>query len=193
MSCRHLHPFLALAILLSFACSPSVWAVNEGIVRAGAEAGGETVVEVANARGTSIRGGGLLHFELGFQRNLVPNRLNWETEATLGYKTDSRNHLGGTITFNRITLNIVQFYKATNKLRFGAGGTYHLNPTAEADFPDVLKFDKELDNSLGFIIAADYRLFRKVNVGVRATLIDYGVDGRTAESNSAGVYTSFMF
>jgi len=192
MRCRftHVSTYVALLCLL---INQSAWAANGGIVRVGLESGGETVVEIEDARGTSIPAGGLYYFEMGFKRSLMLERPLWETEATLGYKADARSHRGGDVTFSRITVNLVQFYRATPRLRFGAGATFHVNAKAEADLPEVLDFDKKLDNSAGFIIAADFQFFSRVNLGVRATFIDYGVDGRTASASSAGFYSSFVF
>lgn len=189
--------FSAIAVVAVSLGSPAVSAVEPGpwILRLAAESGGDTMFEVEfdNGDRDKIKAGGLLHIEAGKQFNLFADKPAMQTEFTVGYKTDSVNASNGDLKFSRITLNAMQYYRYSEKVRFGLGATYHMNPTIDID---ILGIDGkvELDDVLGFMLAADYAYSEQVNFGARATMIDYEVpNSRDVSGNSVGAYVSFRF
>ena len=188
--------FFAVAIALM--CSSSVFA--GGLARMALESGGETVVGITTTEGDSekLKAGGFVHLELGYLGRLLGSDPSWETEGTAGYKSDKVKFKNGDMSFTRFTLNLMQYYRLGSILRVGAGLTYHLKGNAKADIPQIsVSGDADFDNSLGFMVAADYTISELLNVGVRFTWIDYELSDNSIaepfEGNSAGGYVSFNF
>ena len=168
---------------------------NPWMLRFAVESGGDTLIGVRFENGDEekIKGGGLLHFEGGKRFNLFADKPELETEFTVGYKMDSVNADNGDLKFTRFTLNAMQYYRYNEKVRFGLGATFHMNPTLEVDILGV-DGEVELDDTLGFMLGADYAYSEQVNFGARATMIDYEVDNsEDASGNSFGAYISVYF
>ena len=71
----------------------------------------------------------------------------------------------------------MQYYLVNERFRAGAGLTYHLGPELDVDVPTGfggrLTGTEEADDALGFMVAVDYVVNARVEVGARATQIDY--------------------
>ncbi|MBU0991067.1 MAG: hypothetical protein KJ737_01125 [Proteobacteria bacterium] len=67
----------------------------------------------------------------------------------------------------------MQFFRS-DKIRFGAGISYHISPSINGSgFASDADFD--FDNALGFVFEVDY-LFSTVSVGGRYSMIEYSGD-----------------
>jgi len=175
--------------------STAVNAQDPWLVRGAFEAGGDELISLTFEDGEreEIEAGGRIHLEVGKQLGLFAGSPALRTELSVGYKYDSVNATNGDLAFNRFTLNAVQYYQYNDKFRLGVGVTYHLSPTLEVD---IFGIDDEVegDDSLGFMLAIDYAFSERVNVGVRATQIDYeGDEFSEISGNSVGIYSSYYF
>jgi hypothetical protein len=72
--------------------------------------------------------------------------------------------------------------KQTEKLNFGLGLTYHLNPSLNDDF-NGNKYNA--DNALGFILEANFKVFKQAHIGLRYTNIKYKFTDEFDGSNTA--------
>jgi len=169
------------------------------VARLAIENGGEELIEVSTNGGErELKAGGLAHIEFGFKGRLISDNPAWETEATLGYKSDSETFQNGEMRFSRFTLNLAQFYRFTETIRLGVGATYHFATNLSVDLAGIgfnnsaLVVDEDAENALGFVLAIDYTLSRFINLGLRATQIEYEFENPilsdTIEGNSFGAY-----
>jgi len=195
---------LILSTLIAGGLMLSNNASAEYIARLAIESGGDELIEVSTASGDrELKAGGLAHIEFGFIGRLISTNLAWETEATLGYKSDAETFQNGEMRFGRFSLNLVQFYRFTETIRLGAGATYHLGTKLSVDLDGLgfnnsaLVVDEDAENALGFVVAIDYTLSRYISLGIRATQIDYEFENPILDDsiggNSAGVYASINF
>lgn len=186
-----------LAAILLGGATPAL--AEDGILlRLAFEAGGDKLGQANFENGDSeaIKAGGEAHIELGLRRGLFGP--GWESDLSVGYKVDTATARNGDITFSRITVNAMQYYLATDAIRAGAGLTYHLNPTFEIDVDDdvggLVSGETDADDALGFMAAIEYVANVRVEIGLRATLIDYEFDnGEDADGNSFGAYLTYRF
>ena len=98
------------------------------------------------------------------------------------------------MTWSAWPLEAIEFYNM-EKVRFGGGLVYQLNPKAEGSgFASNLNL--ELDNALGFVLQFEYRFTPAVqegmSIGLRYTNISYSSVNLISEVNGrsiGGVFT----
>ena len=73
--------------------------------------------------------------------------------------------------------------------RLGGGLTYVINPRLKGSGA-ASNINVTLDDAAGVVLQADY-LMGKVNLGLRATLLDYKVGGSTVKGSGLGVSFGF--
>ena len=197
-------PTLALLMLAS---APAAAQQHERnwLFRVAFESGGDELFEgrLDNGDDVDISAGGLVAVELGLRRQwLASLRPEWESELSVGYKADSVEARNGNLGFRRFTLNALQHYRVSERVRLGAGVTYHLGVEFEADAADVPgigEFTREGEGALGALLAADYAFNDRVDLGLRATLIDYDFEAdesggaATVDGDSVGLYLTLRF
>jgi hypothetical protein len=71
----------------------------------------------------------------------------YETQATIGYKYGSPAGENGSITWEAIPIEIIQFYRPTD-IRIGLGFIYQINPRLMVDVPG-LSYSNSYDNAFG--------------------------------------------
>jgi hypothetical protein len=153
--------------------------------------------EDANEREENdMKAGDGLSFKLGVIVQPFVQYPDWEIQTTIGWKevgefnTDDDDD-GDFSTFSRYPLDLMAFYKI-NKLRCGAGLTYHINPKLEGDkLPSDV--DGDFDNALGFVMGVDYLIGNHFLVGANYEIIDYESDTEEANGNNMGVSIGFRF
>lgn len=75
---------------------------------------------------------------------------SYETQATIGYKYGSPVGENGTITWQAIPVEIIQFYRTSN-MRIGLGFIYQINPRLVVDVPG-LNYANYYDNAFGTLV-----------------------------------------
>ncbi len=164
------------------------------VCQLGISSGGEKLATATfdNGEDESIRAGGLFSASVGVIVNPFSTmNKKLETQLSVGYKQDSTSAENGDITFSRVPLEVIQFYRFDN-FRIGAGLTYHINPTLDGDgFAGDLH--AKFDDALGFVVEADYFFGYRGFVGIKTTIIDYEIGGYEVEGNSYGLVLGAIF
>ena len=191
-----------VATLAALALAPGARAADGWLVRVAFESGGD---ELGTARfegglrddeEEDIEAGGQLHLELGLRRGFLGPA--FESDFTVGYKSHTASARNGSVGITRITLNALQYYLLTERVRLGGGLTYHLSPSFEVDIDGQSGSESDFDDALGYTVAADYRGGEAWELGLRATRIEYELsDGQTlsgtVDAASVGGYFTYRF
>lgn len=159
------------------------------------DAGGDDIAEVVFTDGSTSRlsANEGIHFYAG--KNFA-NGVNspWHTHVSAGYKIGSVTAKNGDLTWSAWPIEVIEFYNM-EKVRFGAGLVYQLNPkVAGSGFASGLNL--ELDNALGFVLQFEYRFSPGVQegmaLGLRYTNISYSSSNLISDvsgSTIGGVFT----
>jgi hypothetical protein len=141
--------FIFSLAVLALGCSASHAAELRGVVGIGWDMlGGDTVVTgTCTACGTPEQ-----KANNGLAINVGGVMINdaYETQATIGYKYGSPVGENGTITWEAIPIEIIQFYRASN-MRIGLGFVYQINPRLVVDVPG-LNYENNYDNAFGTLV-----------------------------------------
>lgn len=164
------------------------------LLQAGFDVGGDEMVRAVFVGGESdsINAGELMHFDIGFSVPSATSNPAWESQLTIGWKNDSIDAGNGTMDWSRYPVDFLQFY-IVNEWRFGAGLTWHMDPTLEGN--GVVAGKVAFENAFGFLLEADYLmgLNRAVFLGARLTLIEYEVDTASISADSLGAVLGLRF
>jgi len=121
--------------------------------------------------------------------SLISDDKSIETEISLSYKFADITASNGDITWSRLPLDVLAFYRM-EKVRLGGGLTYHINP--ELDGSGVATgLNVDFKNSLGFVAQADWRITDRMNLGLRYTMLEYEVNGAGGEIDASGLGIAF--
>ena len=140
-----------------------------------------------------INAGDAFGFKLGVIVQPLAQYPKWEIQTTIGWKGEGKFNTDDNDDghFSRYPLDLMAFYKF-NKLRCGAGLTYHINPKLEGDnLPSDV--DGGFDNALGFVMGVDYLIANHFLIGANYEVIDYESDTEEANGNTLGVFVGFRF
>lgn len=160
--------------------------------KAGYDLGGDRLATVVFTNGDteSIRANEGLF--LGAGVSLVNDAQNLETELSLGVKFGGSVASNGDVTFTTFPAEALMFYR-WSRVRAGGGIVYQLSPELEVDGAGAsFASNTEYDDALGFIAQVEYRITRKLNVGLRYTAIEYDQKNTNAsfDGNTFGVVFS---
>lgn len=180
----------ATLALLGISASPVSALDSSFHYKVGYDTGGDTLVTVTFVGGDTenIKANRGLFFGGGI--SLVNDTNDIETEISLSYKFDDITGSNGDITWSRLPIDGLVFYRLPS-VRLGGGITYHLNP--DLDGSGVAGgLNVEFKNALGFIAQADWRISDKLNLGLRYTFLDYETEntGVKVDSNGLGLVLS---
>ena len=161
--------------------------VQAGLVlQLGVDVGGDEMVRANFTDGEtrSIDAGEFLHVDVGFSVLSHPTdsaRPAWESQLTIGWKNDAIQAENGSLDWTRYPVDFIQLYRVDG-WRFGAGLTWHLNPTLEGS--GVVRGKASFDDAMGFLLEADYLMGpnHEVYMGGRLTLIEYDIAQGSDES-----------
>jgi hypothetical protein len=128
----------------------------------------------------------------------------FETVASIGYKTGGPRADNGKLTFTSVPLSVMEFYRP-NDLRLGLGATYSISPEYTEDTPQS-KGNISYDNALGFVAQVGWApVQQRYSVDLRYTSIKYqaskanfgGINyignGNKVDGSSVGIYGSIRF
>ncbi len=178
------------ALLFAAIATPATALDSSFHFKIGYETGGDTLVTVVFVGGETDKIKANEGFLLGAGVSMLNATKDVETEVALSYKFDVITGSNGEVTFSRLPLDALVFYRLPS-VRLGGGVTYHLNP--DLDGSGVASpFDTSFKNALGFVLQADWRLTEKMNLGLRYTILDYEVEstGAKIDSNGLGIVFS---
>ena len=164
------------------------------ILKGGFDLGGDTMVSVVFTNGETSTIKANEGFYLGGGLAVIDDARNLEYHLTLAYKIAVMSAENGDLEFTRVPLEALVFYRFP-KVRVGGGLTYHLNPELEGSGV-ASAVDVKFKNALGFVLQADYLIWRGLAAGVRYTFLEYEAKGDatgTAKSNGLGLTVSYTF
>lgn len=166
----------------------------KGVVGIGLDFGGDTLVKAVYTDGSTtdvkanngfvLNGGGVMIIDV------------YETQATVGYKFGGPAAKNGSITWDAVPVELIQFLRASN-VRIGLGFSYHINPKLVIDIPGTSQ-TYNFDNALGTIAQIGWApVNMPFSIDLRYTAIKYrqsnvgNAEGKNG--NVLGVYSSFFF
>ena len=157
---------------------------------AGFDTGGDKLATVTFTNGDteSIRANEGLYIGGGI--SVMNEDKDIEFVGTVNYKYAAVHADNEDITWTRIPIDTLLFYR-WQKFRLGGGLTFQLSPNLKAS-GQLLSSNVNVDNAVGLLLQGDY-LLGKVNIGLRATLVDFKANGSTAKGNGVGVTFGITF
>jgi len=188
----------AVLLVPLLATAPAADAASGIIARIGVDAGGEELqaVQFTDGERDGIEAGAGVHLVVGGRLAVGDSGL--ESDLTVGYKFDSVDADNGEIAFSRVTLDALQFLRLGGRFRVGGGLTYELSPTVDVEGPNGfggrIDDSTEADGAFGYVVAADYLVGRSVELGLRATFIEYDFERASSiDGDSVGGYLTYRF
>jgi hypothetical protein len=183
-----------VAFLLASAACGAQAAEIRPLIKAGADFGGDTMVRATFTNGDTQNIRGNEGFYLGGGAAIIDAARNMEYHLTAAYKFFFVDADNGDIEWTRVPLEALAFYRL-ERLRFGGGLTYHVNPRLEGSGV-VGGLDLKFKNALGVVLQADWRATESLGLGVRYTFLEYEAKGNftgTAKASGFGLAASFSF
>lgn len=181
-----------LLMLVVFSAVPAVPRAAEvrPVFVAGYDTGGDKLVTVTFTNGDtqSIRANEGLYVGGGI--SVLNDDKNIEFVGTVNYKYQAVHADNGDITWTRIPIDTLVFYRMQS-FRVGGGLTFQLSPKLSGSGA-AGNINTNVDNAVGLLLQVDY-LLGKVNIGVRGTMVDFKSGGATAKGNGVGVTFGITF
>lgn len=176
----------------------SAWPVQaselKGVAGIGLDFGGDTLATAVYRNGTSsdVKADEGMVFNAGGVMIID----QYETQLTIGYKFGGPIARNGSVTWNTVPVELIQFLRANN-VRIGLGFCYQLNPKLVVDTPGS-SYTNEYDNALGTIAQIGWApVDMPFSIDLRYTSIKYKQNnvGNAEEisGNVVGVYSSIFF
>jgi hypothetical protein len=161
------------------------------VFKAGYDTGGDTIVTAVFTNGStkSIKANEGIY--IGGGASILLDSKDIEIEMTASYKYQSITAGNGDITWTRIPLEGLVFYRAP-KFRVGGGLTYHLSPKLSGSGV-AGGLNVNVDDALGVVLQGDWLITQKISVGLRYTNLSYKANGVKANSDGVGVTFGMRF
>ena len=160
------------------------------VARIGFDFGGDNLTTRSFADGSS----GSIRANEGFWIGagvLVSGSRSIEAEVTLAYKFASARAASGDVTWTRIPLDALAFYRLP-RFRFGGGLTYHFAPQLQGAGV-ASNATAKFDDALGWVLQADYILTPRYIIGARYTDVTYRSGGASFGGKGLGTTIGFVF
>ena len=185
---------MLVATALSFTALAAQAAEYKGIVGIGLDFGGDVLKSGLYTNGSTweVKANQGLTFNGGM---VMVNGVH-ETQATIGYKFGGPQAKNGSVTWDTIPVELIQFYR-TGIVRAGLGFVYQINPKLVVDIPGTSQ-TINYDNSLGLVAQVGWApADMPISIDLRLTAIKYkekNVSGAKDISGGAlGIYSSYYF
>lgn len=186
---------VVVASLLSLFAAAAHAAEFKGVVGIGVDFGGGTLLSGTYTDGStwSVKA----NEGLALYGGVVAVTGDFETQATLGYKFGGPQAQNGSITFDTIPVELMEFYR-TDSIRTGLGLVYQRNPRLSVSIPgSPLNGTYTFDNALGTVVQIGWAP-RKApfSIDLRYTAIKYKsayLANGTVSGNSVGLNLSAFF
>ena len=172
-----------LAIALTAISSFTTVNANENItygIQTSVGFGGDEIIENSTTStitsGDSISFGGFINTPILFS--------DFYGKISASYAFENQSYINAEESFNRLPINFLLMRKSGD-YSYGAGITYHLNPSYEITYTAGGKDIIDYDNALGLVLEATKAIGSfGLDVGVQYTNIEYSGDDNKSDSNS---------
>jgi len=175
--------FIVSAILLTLASTVQAKPYFE----LGIEGGGETLISSSDY---FLSAGGGFKFALGVQNEV--GEYGESLSLSLGYLFDDMEASNGTAEISTLTFDAI-YSIPVDRHRFGAGASYHINPTYKDDIDGFSPLKIDFDNALGLVLQYSFAFSPRFQIGARITGMDYEVNGLSLDAGSFGIFISNGF
>jgi len=169
----------------------------KGVVGIGFDFGGDTLMSGSYTDGSTWEvkaNQGLI-----FNGGMVMVTGDFETQATVGYKFGGPTAKNGSITFDVVPVELIEFYR-TGNVRMGLGLSYHSSPKMKVDVSgSTLNGDYKFKDAMGYVAQIGCAPAKSsYSVDFRYTMVKFVpsnfVGAKSDFSGSvAGLYASFYF
>jgi hypothetical protein len=176
--------FIVTTILLTVAST----AQAELYLELGYEGGGDTLI--STTAGEDVNAGGGINYVIGVQNEVGENGRS--VSLALGYMIQSIDASDGTAEISTLTLDAI-YSIPVDRHRFGAGVSYHINPTYKDNIVGFSPLKIDFDNALGLVLQYSYAYSPRFQIGARLTEMDYEVNGLSLDAGSFGIFISNGF
>ncbi len=122
----------------------------------------------------------------------------FETQATIGYKFGGPRASNGSVTWDAIPVEIIEFYR-TSIIRTGLGISYHINPKLVVDVPgSTSNGTTNYANALGMVLQIGWApKEQNFSLDLRYTAIKFKevnvANPQEVGGNVVGIYASAYF
>lgn len=193
---QYIMKFLLGFSLLSLTTVAAQAVEFKGVVGLGFDFGGDVLLSGNYTDGSSweVRANQGLIFNGG----MVMVTGSFETQATVGYKFGGPTAKNGSVTFDVMPIELMEFYRAGN-VRMGLGISYHSSPKLKVDIPgSSLNGEHKYDDVLGTVVQIGYAPAGGIySVDFRYTAVKFKQknisNAQDINGNVAGVYASLYF
>lgn len=189
------HLFVAAILSLSSLSAVTAQAAEfKGVVGIGFDLGGDTLYTGKYTDGTTVDVKANQGFVLNGGAVMVID--SYETQATVGYKFGGPTAKNGSITWDAIPVELIQFLRAGN-MRIGLGFIYQINPKLVVDIPtDNSTYN--FDNAFGTVAQIGWAPAKMpFSFDLRYTAIKYKQSNVSnppdISGNATGLYMSYFF
>jgi hypothetical protein len=194
MTIKKLVP-LALLAVSAAACAADD---NERALRfaagIGLTNGGKTLINATFTDGTTekVTSGGLVHLYVGGEYSFTPNIA---VQANVGYHVhDTSPATNGSLTFSRVPVELLGYYKVTDHVRLG-GGLRYLSDARLKGTGVASDINVKFKSTTGAVIEGEYLFTRNIGVKLRYVSEKYKAEGDTESisGNHGGLYLTGYF
>lgn len=185
---------ILLTLMLSLVAATAQAVEFKGVVGFGMDFGGEVLKSGTYTDGSSWEAKANQGLVLNGGVVMVTGAL--ETQATVGYKFGGPQANNGSVTFDEIPVELIEFYR-TSLLRMGLGLTYLNSPKLVIDIPGAGSTIK-YDNALGYIAQIGWAPEKSpFSIDLRYTVATFKPSGvanaKDINGNVVGLYMSYFF
>lgn len=167
----------------------------KGVVGIGMDFGGDKLYTATYTDGTTVDVNANQGFAIHGGVVMVIDEV-YETQATVGYKFGGPTAKNGSITWDTVPVELMQFLRASN-VRMGLGFSYHNSPKLVIDIPGT-STTVNFNNALGTIAQIGWApKDMPFSIDLRYTAIKYKqsnvANAQDISGNVVGLYAGFYF
>jgi len=154
---------------------------------------GDTVL-YENAPSRSLHGGALIDFRAGFEYQTLNSP--WSFQMSLGYHVDKASAKNGSVTFNRMPLEVLTHWQVSDSWRFGGGLRKALGTKLHTSgLGDNYAQEQDYKSSVGIVVEAETFFTPKVGMKLRAVSEKYTpqISGKEIDGSHVGVIGVYYF
>jgi hypothetical protein len=194
------HTFVTIVLILGSMSAVSAQAVEfKGVVGFGMDFGGDVLDSGMYTDGTTwdVRANKGLALNIG----MVMVTGSFETQATVGYKFGGPEAKNGSVTFDVVPVELMEFYRTSN-IRMGLGMVYHSSPELVKNAPigsgSLANGTYKFDNAVGSVVQIGWAPEKlPFSIDLRHTTVNFKQSGvtnaKSINGNVTGLYMSFFF
>ena len=123
---------------------------------------------------------------------------SFETQATIGYKFGGPQAKNGSVTFDEMPIDLLEFYRTSN-IRSGLGISYLSSPKLVVDIPGSIKNGTyKFDNAIAYVAQIGWAPEKSpFSIDLRYTMVKFKQSGvanaQDVNGNVVGLYMSYFF